>query len=264
MIRKFYPEKEEELLQNLKKEIIRLGLENSPSRLTLSKLYDRDAIPHPLNYVKYFGTWDSILKRIGLENNRINAAKEPEYKIPKTRWEDKGSEFWLEALIEELCLLGLNENPSRTELMKVYDKNRIPSPNSYMKYLGSWENVLEIIEKDPRIKRKTTRNRRKTTINRLPRGLNNQDPYEVIFPKGPSKQVLINVMIDEMRTKKLYTKKDYQAKYNMNALPDMAVFTRATGLKWKDLWDIYVERLGDPIKQERENYRSDLNLFLLD
>lgn len=181
------------------------------------------------------------------------------------RWEDLPEEVWLEKLIEELSRVGLNENPSITELLKVYDKNNIPSPSTYKKRLGNWENVIQKIETDDRIKRKRTRYRqyRKETVNR------DVNPKDVpvlkatYVPETVSKHVLINVVLDEMKTKKLYTRKDYESKHKQGVLPTMYEFERDTGLNWTGLWELYVERNGDPIKQEREKYASDLNLFML-
>lgn len=272
MVKKLYAHNEEEMLQKLKDEIIRLGLEKTPSRILISKIFNRDNMPHPTTYTNYFGPWESIMKRIGLENTRLGAAKEKEYKAPKVRWEDHSVEYWLEKLIDELCRVGLNENPSRTELIKVYDKNNILSPTTYQIKMGSWENVLKRIETDPRIKRKRNGNsypkNRVASISpeKSQKVKNKQETlsYNDYFPNGPSQPVLINAMIDEMRAKKLYSRNEYEAKYNPNFLPSMYKFQKATGLSWKDLWEIYAERLGDPIKQEREKYKSDLNLFLLD
>lgn len=244
---------EEEMLQKLRAEIIKLGLENTPSKIKITKLYDRNLIPSPSTYVYHFGTWDYVLKRIGLENNRINSKKLPDYKLPRIKWEEKYEGAWLEALIEELCRVGLNENPSATELTKVYDKTKIPSPSMYIRKLGSWKNVLKKIEKDKRIKLKTKRNK-------LIRENSGTVGYNTCFPKGPNKELLIDAILSEMKNKKLYSREDYQANYNTKELPDMSIFTKATGLQWKDLCVIYEEHYGVKLKHEREKHAADINI----
>ena len=58
-----------ELLQMLKEEIYRLGLEKSPSRTKIEELYDEDNIPHPNSYINHFGTWQNVLDLLDLDND---------------------------------------------------------------------------------------------------------------------------------------------------------------------------------------------------
>lgn len=174
MTKIFYhePEEEEIMLQKLKDEIIRVGLEKNASRVKLTALYDRNNMPHPITYVKNYGTWESILKRIGLENKGRIAAVKPE-KSSRFYWEDLPEEVWLEKLIVELCRVNLNRNPSVAKLRAVYDNKNIPSPTTYKIKLGSWENVLKKIELDERISRKVTESyrsvRKDSTLIKHPR-----------------------------------------------------------------------------------------------
>lgn len=153
MTKKLYTHNEEEMLQKLKDEIIRIGLESTPSRLKIQKLYNRENMPHPLAYMRYFGSWDTIMKRIGLENTRINKDTTEKVRQQFFYWEDFSDEEWLEKLKDELCRVGLNENPSINKLRKVYDKRNIVHPTTYVVKFGSWEAVLRLIETDDRIKR---------------------------------------------------------------------------------------------------------------
>lgn len=243
MTKKFYPNQEEEMLQKLKDEIYRLGLEDYPSRLRVAKLYNRDNMPHPQTYMAQLGPWRDIMKSIGLDNSRPK--KESRVKSPLDYWGYETEGVRLEQLIVELCRVGLNGNPSRDKLTKVYDSKNMLHPNTYRKNFGTWENVLKIIEKDDRISRKIPAYKQPKKY-KVP----DYKEYKRRFPLGKNPNILINAMIDEMKTKQLYTRADYDNNYNKDFLPSLYVFTRDTGLTWTELKALYEERLGVSIPKQ--------------
>lgn len=65
------------------------------------------------------------------------------------RWNDKSALEWLIVLKEELERLGLDKNPSRVELQKVYDPDILPAPTTYMGQIGkSWKDIVGMLGLD--------------------------------------------------------------------------------------------------------------------
>lgn len=61
-------------------------------------------------------------------------------------WKNKSELEWLQELKKEIERLGLQNDPSRTEYQKLYDSNRLPSPNSYLKNIGkTWPEIMKMI-----------------------------------------------------------------------------------------------------------------------
>lgn len=138
----------------------------------------------------------------------------------------------------------MNENPSIISLKKVFDKNNIMHPSTYAVKFGSWENVLRLIEKDDRIKRKQPRSRLPKVDN--PNITPEEANYLRTFPDGPIQTELITSILEEMKTKKLYDCKAYLANYNKDTIPHFYKVKQATGFVWQDIFKLYVERFGEP------------------
>ena len=57
-----------ENLDNLKKEIIRLGLQDNPSRTKIQNSYDINNMKSPNSYIYKFKSWEKVLELIGMKN----------------------------------------------------------------------------------------------------------------------------------------------------------------------------------------------------
>ena len=74
-------ESDEELLQALKEEIIRLGIQDNPSRTKYQGMYDRDVAPSPNGVIGRTGkSWNVLMKELGFaydgRKNMVEAGKQ--------------------------------------------------------------------------------------------------------------------------------------------------------------------------------------------
>lgn len=60
---------DEEMLESLRKEIERLGLEDNLGRTNVQKKFDINRMPHPRTFEDRFGSWSKALEKAGYEYN---------------------------------------------------------------------------------------------------------------------------------------------------------------------------------------------------
>ena len=105
---------DEELLDLLKKEIYRLGIQDNPSRTRLQKMYDNKNMPSPNNYKFRFGSWEDIMGKIdlsysGKKSQRDQTSQKNSGKRNAATWANMSREDVLEAIFKTI-----NENDIRT------------------------------------------------------------------------------------------------------------------------------------------------------
>ena len=129
---------DEDLLQHLKDEILRLDFQEYPSALKVSKRYDRNNMPPPRLYLKHFGvSWKAILDRTGVAFERESLKYTPH------KWLDVTDEEFLRLLKAELERIDILDNPSMIRFQKKYDNMRVPSGSFFLLRFGcGWADVL--------------------------------------------------------------------------------------------------------------------------
>lgn len=142
----------------------------------------------------------------------------------------------LELLRKEIIRLGLEDSPSRTELQKRYDKNRMPHPNTYRHRFGDWDDIMKMIgfEYDGAKKNGAlAKERMKNTSYRAKWKLLDEEE-------------LWDIVLSEIREKGLHLRKDYQEKRDRETTPSTIQFFKlvSDAKGWKDVMDKYESRYG--------------------
>lgn len=155
-----------------------------------------------------------------------------EEKNKKRNWskEFTNSEL-LQMLKDEIIRVGLEDNPSRTELEKRYDKERIPHPNLYIHKFGKWENIMKVIDLNYSSK-KNWKEGGKT---------NKGKRHAATWSDLPEEEV-VNAVLEQIKEKDIRTSKEY-AERKENA-PSIPALTYITGLRWTDVKRIYEQKHG--------------------
>ena len=136
---------DEELLDLLKKEIYRLGIQDNPSRTRLQKMYDNKNMPSPNNYKFRFGSWEEIMEKIGLsysgkKSQSDQTSQKNSGKRNAATWANMSREDVLEAIFKTI-----NDNDIRTneEYVQNRDRKNSPALATIYQVIGSWKEVKE-------------------------------------------------------------------------------------------------------------------------
>lgn len=133
----------EELLSLLKKEIVRIGIADSPSRTEYNKRYDKNNAPSATSYANKFGNWGDIMSMIGLDydGKKIlkDRIKDPSNFIKKkTKWRDVPDEKIIEITVEEMKKKGETRAKNYEE---VRDKDITPTIRILYNRGISWKQI---------------------------------------------------------------------------------------------------------------------------
>lgn len=134
-----------EMLEKLKKEIERLGLQDNPSRTKLQELYDNKNMPHPNTYVYRFGTWRNTLRLIGINYNGFKAgAKSASKKLQGVRhaatWANMEEDEVISAVLSEIHSKGIRGGA--IEYQEKRDKKSSPSLPTVTRITGyKWKDI---------------------------------------------------------------------------------------------------------------------------
>lgn len=137
-------ETDESLLRNLKKEILRLGLEDNPSKTEFNKRYNRENSASPTKLLSRFEcTWAELMGKIGIEydGEAIRAERASEANKGKQHagvWIKMDREDVMDIVIEEMRNKGIWTSP---EYIALRDRKESPSLPVVNKVLGSWKTV---------------------------------------------------------------------------------------------------------------------------
>lgn len=136
---------EKELLEMLRAEIIRLGLEECPSRTQLELLHDKNKIPHPNTYRHHLGNWGHIMSLIGLKYDSVeNSKKRMAGKRYAVKWADMERDELVNIVLNEMHTKGLFK---RMEYEEKRDKSNTPSVVSLSSLTGlRWKEVKTIYQ----------------------------------------------------------------------------------------------------------------------
>lgn len=97
---------EDDLLELLKKEIKRLGIEDRPSRTELQKGYDKHNMPSPSWYLGRYGTWEEVLNKAGISYDKSSYIKKINSKAGKAKkdakWQSMSDDLLIDITIEEM------------------------------------------------------------------------------------------------------------------------------------------------------------------
>lgn len=148
-----------------------------------------------------------------------------------TNWKKLTEEQLLEKLKEEIVRLGLQDNPSRTMLEKSFDKNNIPHPNTYRHRFGSWKEIMTLIGLE---------------YNGLKNvALHNKGQKYAMKWANKTKEELLAIVLNEMRTKGLHKRLDYEHGRDKKQTPSIVSVTNITGLTWKNIKHEYQLSYGE-------------------
>ena len=132
------------LLNVLKSEIHRLGIEENPSRTELQHSYDNKNMPSPNWYLNHFGcSWEELMQKIGLEYNGLKSiGKSSAMRNIGTqhalRWGKLTNDELMDLIIKEMRRKGLY---TIAEYNQGRDRKNTPSIPFVIKYLGGWKSV---------------------------------------------------------------------------------------------------------------------------
>lgn len=141
-----------EMLQMLKDEIIRIGIEDYPSKTKFNELYDSNNVPGASTYLYRFKkTWVEIIEMIGLEYDQTSMRRS----IGKL---NKGKQFkskWNVIPKKEIFNMikdFMNENEITTKAeydeyrKKLNKQNTLPSTSTVLNKFGKWKDISEKIK----------------------------------------------------------------------------------------------------------------------
>lgn len=140
-----------ELLEKLKKEIIRIGIDGYPSKTQYNKLYDRENCMSASSYLNRFNkTWEELIEMIGLEYDKTSVRKKigamgkgVKRDSYTSKWDLVSDDELYDAIYEEVFTKG-----NRTQQMYLdnRDKEKSPSLSYLKKRLGNWSVVVKHIK----------------------------------------------------------------------------------------------------------------------
>lgn len=140
----------------------------------------------------------------------------------------------LQILKEEIERLGIEDSPSRTKMQKLYDKNKMPHPNTYVNRFGSWKEALAMIGIEYSGKKSSIKGaRKKNTGKRFASSWSNL-----------SREEIIDSALSEIHSKGIRSFADYSKLRDKDNTPAIVTITYLTGLKWSDLMSLYIGRFG--------------------
>ena len=138
----------EEIKSALKKEIIRLGIEDNPSRTVYQKKYERGVAPSPNNAMKITGMkWQDLMQDIGFDydgkknnalvgkkNNSTDRAPRYNYDNPEIRKE----------IMDRVIIAIKNNSYTKPTDLKKYLRSKIGiSYDTLQKHGFTWNNIVK-------------------------------------------------------------------------------------------------------------------------
>ena len=152
-------------------------------------------------------------------------------------WEDLNDAGLLNALKNEIHRLGIEANPSRTELQDGYDNNNMPSPNWYLNHFRcNWEELMcKIGLEYDGLK----------SIGKSSSIRNIGSKHALRWGKMTSDE-LMDLVIKELRSKGLYTISEYNQGRDRKNTPSIPIIIKYLG-GWKDVKSEYVRRYGGKV-----------------
>lgn len=139
-----------ELLEILKGEIKRLGMEDKPSRTELQKHYNKEIMPHPNTYVNRFGTWQKALGMIGIEYSGNKASAESARGHASGQryaatWSNMSKEDIVNAVLSDVHSKGIR---GAAQYNKQRDKGSTPSLTTLRDLTGYKWSDIEVLYVD--------------------------------------------------------------------------------------------------------------------
>lgn len=132
---------EDEILDSIKKEIHRLGLEDNLSRTEYAKLYDKNNSLSPTGAMAALNmTWKEIMEELGFEYDEIKRKQE------KMRVHNTGKKYaqtWSGMTYQEVLDVIVEEMRSKdiwtsTQYKELRDRKNTPSMPMVVKLIGGW------------------------------------------------------------------------------------------------------------------------------
>lgn len=141
-----------DVLEMLKKEIKRIGIEDYPSKTRYNELYDSERAMSATMYLNRFNmTWKELMEFIGMEYNKTEMARKrgslgkgvPRKKY-ETKWTKMSDDEMLDVFESELNRLAVR---TKQEYADRREKGVAPSTNVLMERFGSWTGALKRLER---------------------------------------------------------------------------------------------------------------------
>jgi len=142
------------------------------------------------------------------------------------------NEQLIKILKEELKRTKLEDSLSRTKLQKVYDKDIMPHPNTYVYRFGSWEKTLELAGYEYNGMWKTWDSAREW---------NKGKRYASTW-SNMKKEEIIQAILNDLDKHGIRTSTDYNRLRDKEKTPSLVTLKYLTGLKWSDIFKIHKEQ----------------------
>ena len=138
---------DEELLKMLKDEIVRIGIDGSPSRTEYQEKYDNSKTPHPNTYLSIFNcTWGELMSKIGYNYDGLSViaefGKNNKGKTGRGKWNSMTQENLLDLVVTEI-----KDKDIRTsnEYIERADRTKAPTYGTIVSLVdGKWSRVKEV------------------------------------------------------------------------------------------------------------------------
>lgn len=216
-----------ELLQLLKDEIYRLGIQDEPSRTKLAQQYDKKKMPHPNTYMNKFGKWEDVLRMIGIEydGRKIMAKSSRKANTGKryaSTWSNLSRDEIIDVVLSEIKSKGFRDS---YEYVEKRDKENTPSLPTIKSSTGlTWTDIRDIYN-----------NRYSEPLREEGRNLG-KDTWG-----QKTNNELIETVISEMKKINSDRYVDYMKKRNKGTTPSFPTLANR-GITWSEVKNIYKER----------------------
>lgn len=143
----------------------------------------------------------------------------------------------LQILKKEIDRLEIEDNPSRTKMQEVYNKEVMPHPNTYVNRFCSWQKALQMIGIDYDGAKVSSESAKKHIKGKR---------YASTW-SNMSKEEMIDAALAEIHHKGIRSALEYQNLRSKGNSPSLSTLSTLIGIKWNDLRRLYLERFNvDP------------------
>lgn len=152
----------------------------------------------------------------------------------------------LQILKEEIQRLGLEDSPSRTKMQELYDRDKMPHPNTYVNRFGTWEKALEMIGIDYSGKKSAIEGSRKSNTGKR---------YASSW-SNLSREEIIDATLSEIHSKGIRSASEYQNNRDGENAPSLSALSYLVEMTWSDFANLYKARFGANINEKNTNWSA--------
>ncbi|GEM_PF-4234642 len=196
----------EELLEMIRKELIRLNMQDNPSKTVFIQRYDNDTCPNPNTVGNRTGkSWRDIVNDFGFEYTTetiVKNTRQVNKGRKKSHWHHMSDEELKEIVFKELKRI---KSDRVVDYNEKRDKEKAPSVPYITKRLGKWRDLVMAMP------------------------ISNQSKWDKI-----SDQQMKKMVVDEFYRIKSNTLTDYEKNRDRKELPSHSYLTNRFG-SWKGI-----------------------------